>query len=46
MDSDLLRELHLCQLALAAELPNLPAYKLELGWPVHARFVDFYAIEK
>jgi len=46
MNSDPLRELHLGQLSLTAKLPDFPSDELELRWPVHAGFVDFYAIEK
>jgi hypothetical protein len=46
MDADLLGELHLRQLSLAAKLPDLAPDELELYWLVHGGFVDFYAIEK
>jgi len=44
MDADLVGELHLCQLALAAKLPDFAAYELELCWLIHSGFVDFYGI--
>src|SRR5258708_4140545 len=46
VDADALGELHLGQLPLAAELPDLASDELELCWLAHAGFVDFYAIRQ
>src|SRR5262249_35238073 len=50
VNADFLGELHLVQLALAAELPDLAADELELCGPVHhagkRTFVDNYATTK
>jgi lipopolysaccharide transport system permease protein len=45
VDADAVGKLHLRQLALAAELPDLAADELELCWLVHAGFVDFYGLD-
>ena len=44
MNADTVGELHLRQFALAAKLPDFPADELELGWLIHAGFVDFYGV--
>ena len=46
MDADLLRELHLGQLALTAELADFSSDEFELCGPVHRVCVDFYAIRQ
>ncbi len=45
MHADTIGKLYLRQLTLTAELPDLAADELELGWLIHWGFVDFYAAE-
>src|SRR5207237_4880891 len=41
VNADTLRKLHLREFFLAAKLPDLASDEFELGWLVHAGFVDF-----